>query len=254
MIPKLAKGVRMDGERIIKLSGQGSVYIRCIDPLEDEDKDEENEQLMSPAYSQVTDDLSSSSNPVGTMSSPLQQPISQPQPLDQTDPQLSVAVEMPPFPDLWSDLSTDNNNLNIVSSNVMPSTPTANDHEVPMKIIRVHRSLIREDMIEIFLDPSILKFNLNAIIINQHGHEEAGQGNGVLREVFSLFWKDCYESHMLGESERVPYIRHDFDRKKWEAVGRILVKGYTECQYFPHKISKAFFAGCLFGEGSVKPP
>ena len=240
----------MDGERIIKLSGQGSVYIRCIDPLEDEDKDEEDEQLMSPAYSQVTDNLSSSSNPVVTMSSPLQHPISQPQPLDQTDPLLSVAVEMPPFPDLWSDLSTDNN-LDLVSSNVMPSTPTANDHEVPMKIIRVHRSLIREDMIEIFLDPSILKFNLNAIIINQHGHEEAGQGNGVLREVFSLFWKDCYESHMLGESERVPYIRHDFDRKKWEAVGRILVKGYTECQYFPHKISKAFFAGCLFGEGSV---
>ena len=145
----------MDGKRIIKL-----LHNRCIDPLEDEDKDEEDEQLMSPAYSQVTDNLSSSSNPVVTMSSPLQHPISQPQPLDQTDPLLSVPVEMPPFPDLWSDLSTDNN-LDIVSSNVMPSTPTANDHEVPMKIIRVHRSLIREDMIEIFLDPSILKFNLN---------------------------------------------------------------------------------------------
>ena len=39
-------------------------------------------------------------------------------------------------------------------------------------------------MIEIFLDPSILKFNLNDIVINQYGHEEAGQGNGVLREVF----------------------------------------------------------------------
>ena len=57
MIPKLAKGVRMDGERIIKLSGQGSVYIRCIDPLEDEDKDEEDEQLMSPTFSQLSDDL-----------------------------------------------------------------------------------------------------------------------------------------------------------------------------------------------------
>ena len=69
MIPKLAKGVRMDGERIIKLSGQGSVYIRCIDPLEDEDKDEEDEQLMSPTFSQLSDDLSN--NPVVTMSSPL---------------------------------------------------------------------------------------------------------------------------------------------------------------------------------------
>ena len=46
-------------------------------------------------------------------------------------------------------------------------------------------------------------------------------------------------------------MRHDFDRKKWGAVGRILVKGYTESQYFPHKIRKAFLAACLFGEGSV---
>ena len=53
--------------------------------------------------------------------------------------------------------------------------------------------------------------------INWLGHEEAGQGNGVLRQVFSLFWKEFYESHMLGESERVPYIRHDFDCNKWEA-------------------------------------
>lgn len=34
-------------------------------------------------------------------------------------------------------------------------------------------------------------------------------------------------------------------------MGRILVKGYTESQYFPHKISKAFLAGCLFGERSI---
>ena len=63
--------------------------------------------------------------------------------------------------------------------------------------------------------------------------KEAGQGNGVLREVFSLFWKEFSKSHILRKSERVPYIRHDFDCNKWEAVVRILVKGYTESQYFP---------------------
>ena len=106
-------------------------------------------------------------------------------------------------------------------------------------------------MLEIFPDPSILKSSLTAIIIHQLDHEEAGQGNGVLREVSSLFWKEFYESHMLGESERVPYVRHDFDRNKWEAVGRILVKGYTESRRFSHEISKAFVAGFLFGEGSI---
>ena len=163
MIPKLANGVRMDGERIIKLSGQGSVYIRCIDPLKDENKDDENEQLMSPTFSQLSDDLSN--NPVVTISSPLQQPISQPKPLDQADPLLSVPLEVPSFIDLWSDHSTHNNNCDVFISKVVPTSPTCND-EVPTKIMRVHRSTIREDMVEIFLDASILKFNLNAIITN----------------------------------------------------------------------------------------
>ena len=66
--------------------------------------------------------------------------------------------------------------------------------------------------------------SLSAITINQLSHEETGGVNGVLREVFSLVWNDFHESHVLGESERVPYLQHDFDRNKWEAVGRILVK------------------------------
>ena len=69
---------------------------------------------------------------------------------------------------------------------------------VPTKVIRVHRLHVKADMLEIFSDPSIIKFSLSAIIINQLGQEEAGQGIGVLREVFSLFWKDFYESHMKG--------------------------------------------------------
>lgn len=44
-------------ERIIRLSGQRNVYIRCLEPLEEEDKGEEDEQLMTPAYHRCSDDL-----------------------------------------------------------------------------------------------------------------------------------------------------------------------------------------------------
>ncbi|PFX13954.1 hypothetical protein AWC38_SpisGene21927 [Stylophora pistillata] len=54
-----------------------------------------------------------------------------------------------------------------------------------------------------------------------------------------------------GEIERVPYIRHDFNRIMFEAVAKIIVKGYKDCQYFPVKISKSFLVACLFGEESV---
>ena len=34
----------------------------------------------------------------------------------------------------------------------------------------------------------------------------------------SFFWQDAYVSLMLGEDERVPYIRHDMSRNHWQAV------------------------------------
>ena len=238
----------MDGERIIKLSGQGSVHIRCLDPLEEEDKDEEDDQLMTSAYGPSTDEFSG--NSVETHSSTSQQQESEPLSTDLGESVLPDDA-MPYFPGLWNSQSLDSYEAVVDVNDILSPTVPSTDGEVPTKVIKVHRSHLRGDMLEIFSDPSILKFSLNAIIINQLGHEEAGQGSGVLREVFSLFWKDFYESHMLGETERVPYIRHDFNRERWEAVGRILVKGYTDSQYFPHKISKAFLAACLFGERSI---
>ena len=99
-------------------------------------------------------------------------------------------------------------------------------------------------MLESFSDPSIFKFSLSAIIINQLGYEEVGGVIGVLREVFSLFWKDFYESQVLRRRERVPYIRHDFE-------GISGKQRDTQSQYFPHKISKAFLAVGLFWEGTI---
>lgn len=44
-------------------------------------------------------------------------------------------------------------------------TAQSNDGEVPAKVIRVHRLHVKADMLEIFLDPSIIKFSSSAIII-----------------------------------------------------------------------------------------
>lgn len=120
-------------------------------------------------------------------------------------------------------------------------------------IIRVHRANIRNDMLSIFSDPSILdeRFLLDVHFINSRGEEEVGRGSGLERDLFSSFWKDIYESLMTGENERVPGIRHDFQRPHWEAIGRILLKGYASCRYFPLNLSKAFFIYCLYGEGAI---
>jgi hypothetical protein len=256
----------MNGERIIKFAGQGSVYIRCLEPLEEED--DEDLELLQPVFSD--DDALESQVTAEILSSPDEVTVTQPATTSQDIsyhipeelPTFNHEEEIPVFEDdeipaiyLEEQLTASIDNI-IVDSNdsstpAFSSNPTTNHQEMPIRIIKVRRSLIREDMLQIFSDPSILNASLFAVIINQLGHQEVGEGTGVLTEVFSLFWKESYESYMLGETERVPYIRHDFNRGKWEAVGRILVKGYTDCRYFPYQLSKVFFIACLFGEDNV---
>lgn len=119
--------------------------------------------------------------------------------------------------------------------------------------IKVHRANIRSDMLTIFSDPRILdeQISLDVLFINRRGDEEAGRGSALVRDLFSLFWKDIYQSLMVGEIERVPSIRHDYQRPQWEAIGRILVKGFRCCQYFPLMLSRTFLISCLYGESAV---
>ena len=51
----------------------------------------------------------------------------------------------------------------------------------------------------------------------------------------------------IGERERVPFVRHYHFVEEWNAIGRILVKGFESVSYFPLFISKAFLGYCLFG-------
>ena len=69
-----------------------------------------------------------------------------------------------------------------------------------------------------------------------------------------LFWKEVYDSLLIGENERVPFIRHDYSRYDWEAIARVLLKGYRMCQYLPLLVSKTFMSYVLFGESSISDP
>ena len=53
--------------------------------------------------------------------------------------------------------------------------------------------------------------------------DEAGtDADGLSRDLYSAFWKEFFLTSACGEDERVPAIFPDYDRDKWEAVGRIL--------------------------------
>ena len=56
--------------------------------------------------------------------------------------------------------------------------------------------------------------DIEIIVIDARGVEEMGRGVGLLRDVFSLFWKETYDSLFVGENERIPFVRHDYQREE----------------------------------------
>ena len=122
------------------------------------------------------------------------------------------------------------------------------------QILEVHRLNVKREMIDIFRDPSIMDDDLAIVVIDSRGKEEIGRGIGVLRDILSLFWKEAYDSLFIGENERVPFVRHDYQRQEWASVGRIVVKGHLSCQYLALLTSPAFLAYLLWGEAAVTGP
>ena len=123
----------------------------------------------------------------------------------------------------------------------------------PSKPVTVRRTLLKSDMLEIFKEPRILEYELDIRVIAQDGREEEGKGSGVVREVLTSFWNECFSSLTVGALEKVPNVRHDYQKGEWEAIGRIIVFGYSEVKYFPITLSRAFVATLFFGEESLTP-
>ena len=66
--------------------------------------------------------------------------------------------------------------------------------------------------------------------------------------MYSSFWNDAANSLLIGENERVPFVRHDLFITEWEVIGKIIVKGFLDTKFFPVCLSKSFILFVLFQE------
>lgn len=128
-------------------------------------------------------------------------------------------------------------------------SPSDLDHgfQADAETIEVHRTNVLMEMVKIFIDPSILSASVKYKLINERGEDALG----VSREVYSAFWEAFFASCAVGEMERVPAILPDYGKSEWEAIWRILVKGFVDVSVFPLQLSQAFVCAGLFGEARV---
>ena len=121
---------------------------------------------------------------------------------------------------------------------------------VALQEVYIHRSCIKEDLIKVFMGED--SHGLAGMrVVDERGKVEEGEGQGVTRDIIATFWQQFFSSAAIGDKEKVPAIRHDYQKSEWEAIGRILVFGFKRAGYFPVALSKAFVVSCIFGEECV---
>ena len=118
-------------------------------------------------------------------------------------------------------------------------------------ICYVHRTRLKEDLISFFKNQDSAGDLSSFRVIDERGRLEEGEGSGVTRDVITTFWQQIFAATSIGDREKVPCIRHDFQKSEWMAIALALVFGFKKVDYFPIGLSKAFVGSCLFGEESI---
>lgn len=139
----------------------------------------------------------------------------------------------------------------VAAVNLEMDAQTDNSETPVRRIVNVHRSLIKEDLIKLLADPTVLQQELDWRVIDNHGRQEEGVGSGVQRDILATFWPGIFSSLTLRDVEKVPCIRHDHQKTEWEAICRVLVYGYRFAGYVPICLSSVFLASCIYGEESI---
>jgi hypothetical protein len=104
-------------------------------------------------------------------------------------------------------------------------------------------------MIIYFKAEKILDKQIKVQFLNEIGQDV----DGVSRDAYAFFWQMFMQCNAEGEHFRIPILDPDFGKDEWQAIGRILLKGYQDHRYFPVSLAPAFMVALVYGEDSVPP-
>jgi len=115
--------------------------------------------------------------------------------------------------------------LKLVSLFVIIADISLDEEVLVSRDARIHRINLKEELLTLFKNEDILKYNLRFIVIDPRGVEENGVGDGVARDVICSFFIDFVMSNTIGCLEVIPAIRHTMLLEDWKAVARIILYG-----------------------------
>ena len=113
--------------------------------------------------------------------------------------------------------------------------------------VKLKRLPIKNQLIELFKNDDILQYELNITMLDARGREEEGNGVGLTKEAFIIFFTEFFSLCTVGRTDKVPCVRHNMSKPEWNAVARILIAA-MKVGYYSLTLSPAFAVAALFGE------
>lgn len=155
----------------------------------------------------------------------------------------SVSAENPPFQDHADDGIKPRAQI-FDASSLDDSIHQASKDSVT---VVVRKGSCLSDMMAAFTDPAILDKKINICKKLPNGVLELDIGSGLFRDCLSEFWSEFFNRCTLGTDVKAPFLRHEFETSGWQAIARVLLKGWVAEKYFPIHLPLPFLEEALYG-------
>ena len=107
--------------------------------------------------------------------------------------------------------------------------------------ITISRHEVCEELLRLYENDDVI----SKIIVPTFEGEEAS-GDGVLRELYSLFWNDFIRENCDGSSQFALKLLSQMAVEKYKIIGRIITHQFLQCGSFPVQLSRASVHQMLF--------
>ena len=166
--------------------------------------------------------------------------------LDEQDEALMAISDQPPEILLEEDVETTKEGTSVDGYSSLEQRRRDSEAELvsqlPEKFITVSRHNVVKELLEIYQDPQVCEHKLVAFF-----EEDSGSGDGVLREIYSIFWAEFLTQSCEGSSQFALSITPAMQAQDYVTLGRILTHGFIQCGSFPVQLARASIHQAMFG-------
>ena len=142
--------------------------------------------------------------------------------------------------DAESDVSSEEGSSNLKFS-AKRKEESENLQETLYNVLLRHQNF--NELLRLYQDKQVMT---KRIIPTLEG-EDSARGDGLLRELYSLFWDDFIQRNCGGSDQFVLTILPQTS-DKFDTIGRIITHQFVQCAVFPVKLARASVHPILFGK------